>query len=99
MGINTDKRREFLEERSYHELALTISEEDEKKKVDLVNLALVYFTIYAIAVSEKGRAIPDINDGFKSSQRRILFALYQLGITPNKDVVTSANIVGKTMAD
>jgi DNA gyrase subunit A len=96
MGINTDKRKEFLEERSYHELALTISEE---KKVDLVNLALVYFTIYAIAVSEKGRAIPDINDGFKASQRRILFALYQLGITPNKDVVTSANIVGKTMAD
>ena len=96
MGINTDKRKEFLEERSYHELALTISED---QKVDLVNLALVYFTIYAIAVSEKGRALPDINDGFKSSQRRILFALYQLGITPNKDVVTSANIVGKTMAD
>ena len=96
MGINADKRKEFLEERSYHELALSISEE---QKVDLVNLALVYFTIYAIAVSEKGRALPDINDGFKSSQRRILFALYQLGITPNKDVVTSANIVGKTMAD
>jgi DNA gyrase subunit A len=96
MGINADKRKEFLEERSYHELALTISEE---QKVDLANLALVYFTIYAIAVSEKGRALPDINDGFKSSQRRILFALYQLGITPNKDVVTSANIVGKTMAD
>ena len=96
MGIKTDKRKEFLEERSYHELALTISEE---QKVDLVNLALVYFTIYAIAVSEKGRALPDIDDGFKSSQRRILFALYQLGLTPNKDVVTSANIVGKTMAD
>ena len=96
MGIKTDKRKEFLEKRSYHELDLTISEE---QKVDLVNLALVYFTIYAIAVSEKGRALPDIDDGFKSSQRRILFALYQLGLTPNKDVVTSANIVGKTMAD
>ncbi|CAI2163602.1 2069_t:CDS:2 [Funneliformis geosporum] len=92
----TGKRKEFLEERSYHELALTISEE---QKVDLVNLALVYFTIYAIAVSEKGRALPEINDGFKSSQRRILFALWKLGITPNKDVITSANIVGKTMAD
>jgi DNA gyrase/topoisomerase IV subunit A len=96
MGIKTDKRKEFLEERSYHELALTVSEE---QMVDLVNLALVYFTTYAIAVSEKGRALPDVEDGFKSSQRRILFALYKLGITPDKDVVTSVNIVGKTLAD
>jgi DNA gyrase subunit B len=95
MGKKSDKRKEYLERRDYREASLTISEE---QKVDMSHLALVNFLRYAYAVVED-RALPNVHDGLKPVQRRILFALYQLGITPNKSEVTSANIVGKTMSD
>ena len=31
-----------------------------------------------------GRALPDARDGLKPVQRRILFAMYELGLTPDK---------------
>src|SRR5437588_7261314 len=95
MGTKSDKRKEYLERRDYREAALTISEE---QKIDMSNLALVNLLRYAYAVVED-RALPNVHDGLKPVQRRILFALYQLGITPSKSEVTSANIVGKTMGD
>src|SRR3954470_1047345 len=95
MGTKSDKRKEYLEKRYYREAALTIS---EGQKVNLINLLLVNLLRYGHAVVED-RALTEIHDGLKPVQRRILFALYQLGITPNKSEVTSANIVGKTMGD
>ncbi|WNE40972.1 MAG: DNA gyrase subunit B [Mycoplasmataceae bacterium] len=95
MGIKSDKRKEYLEKRDYREATLTISED---QKIDMGHLALVNFLRYAYAVVED-RALPNIFDGLKPVQRRLLFAFWQLGITPNKGEVTSANIVGKTMAD
>ena len=95
MGIKSDKRREYLEKRYYREASLTI---DEGQKVDLINLLLVNLLRYGHSVIED-RALTEIYDGLKPVQRRILFALYKLGIIPSKDVVTSANIVGKAMAD
>ncbi|CFW93437.1 DNA gyrase (subunit B) [endosymbiont DhMRE of Dentiscutata heterogama] len=95
MGTKSDKRKEYLEKRSYREATLTISED---QKIDMGHLALVNFLRYAYAVVED-RALPNVHDGLKPVQRRILFALYQLGITPNKAETTSANIVGKTMSD
>ena len=95
MGIKSDKRKEYLENRDYREASLTISEE---KKINLINLLLVNLLRYAYAVVED-RALPNVHDGLKPVQRRILFAFYQMGITPNKPEVTSANIVGKTMSD
>ena len=40
------------------------------------------------------RAIPRIEDGLKPVQRRILYTMNQLGITPDKPFVKSARVVG-----
>ena len=40
------------------------------------------------------RAIPRVEDGLKPVQRRILFAMKEMGITPDKPYVKSAKIVG-----
>ena len=37
---------------------------------------------YAMSVIV-GRALPDARDGLKPVQRRILFAMYELGLTPD----------------
>ena len=51
---------------------------------------------YAMSVIV-GRALPDVRDGLKPVQRRILFGMYSLGITPDKAHKKSARIVGEVM--
>ena len=43
------------------------------------------------------RALPDIRDGLKPVQRRILYAMNELGLSPDKPHRKSARIVGDTM--
>ncbi len=43
------------------------------------------------------RAIPDVRDGLKPVQRRILYAMNELGFTHDKPYKKSARIVGETM--
>jgi DNA gyrase subunit A len=43
------------------------------------------------------RALPDIRDGLKPVQRRILFVLHQLGLTPNRPYRKCATIVGECL--
>jgi len=43
------------------------------------------------------RALPDARDGLKPVQRRILFAMYKLGMFHNKPYKKSARIVGEVM--
>lgn len=43
------------------------------------------------------RALPDVRDGFKPVQRRILYAMRELGVGPGNRHVKSAAIVGETM--
>ncbi|MEI6676927.1 MAG: DNA gyrase subunit A, partial [Verrucomicrobiota bacterium] len=45
------------------------------------------------------RALPDVRDGLKPSQRRVLYAMRQLGVTPGKPHVKCARIVGETMGN
>ncbi len=45
------------------------------------------------------RALPDVRDGLKPSQRRILFAMNDLGIMPNRKHLKCAKIVGETMGN
>ena len=45
------------------------------------------------------RALPDARDGLKPSQRRILFAMSELGVMPNRKHLKCAKIVGETMGN
>ncbi|MEI7729413.1 MAG: DNA gyrase subunit A [Verrucomicrobiota bacterium] len=45
------------------------------------------------------RALPDVRDGLKPSQRRILYAMNDLGVQPNRKHVKCAKIVGETMGN
>lgn len=51
---------------------------------------------YAMSVIV-GRALPDVRDGLKPVNRRILYGLSALGITPDKPYKKSARIVGEVM--
>ncbi|MBO8138440.1 MAG: DNA gyrase subunit A [Desulfotomaculum sp.] len=53
---------------------------------------------YAMSVIV-GRALPDVRDGLKPVHRRILYAMHELGLTPDKPYRKCANIVGKVMSD
>ena len=43
------------------------------------------------------RALPRVEDGLKPVQRRILYTLFELDITPDKDYKKSARIVGECL--
>ncbi|MFR5324416.1 MAG: DNA gyrase subunit A, partial [Eubacterium sp.] len=43
------------------------------------------------------RALPDVRDGLKPVQRRILYAMKELGLSPDKPHRKCARIVGDTM--
>lgn len=51
---------------------------------------------YAMSVIVS-RALPDVRDGLKPVHRRILYSLYELGMTPNKPHKKSARIVGEVL--
>ena len=51
------------------------------------------FLDYAMSVIVS-RALPDVRDGLKPVHRRILFAMHELGMTPDKAYKKSARIVG-----
>jgi len=44
-----------------------------------------------------GRAIPDVRDGLKPVQRRIIYSMYELGLFHNKPFKKTARIVGEVM--
>jgi DNA gyrase subunit A len=51
---------------------------------------------YAMSVIV-GRALPDIRDGLKPVHRRILFAMYELGLTPDRPFRKCARVVGDVL--
>jgi DNA gyrase subunit A len=51
---------------------------------------------YAMSVIV-ARALPDVRDGLKPVHRRILYSMYEAGLTPDKKYVKSARIVGEVM--
>lgn len=54
------------------------------------------YTDYAMSVII-GRALPDVRDGLKPVHRRILYAMSELGMTPDKPTRKSARIVGDVL--
>ncbi len=51
---------------------------------------------YAMSVIV-GRALPDARDGLKPVQRRILFAMHELGLTPERPFKKCARVVGDVL--
>ncbi len=71
------------------------------EKVQPVNVAdemSKSFLDYSMSVIVS-RALPDARDGLKPSQRRILFAMSELGVMPNRKHLKCAKIVGETMGN
>lgn len=51
---------------------------------------------YAVSVV-RGRALPDVSDGQKPVQRRILYAMHAMGLGPGAKPVKSARVVGDVL--
>ncbi|MXZ53845.1 MAG: DNA topoisomerase 4 subunit A [Acidimicrobiaceae bacterium] len=54
------------------------------------------FLAYALSVITS-RAIPDVRDGLKPVQRRVLYSMLQMGLRPGTPYRKSARVVGDTM--
>ena len=66
---------------------IDVNIEDEVKKS---------FIDYAMSVIVS-RALPDVRDGLKPVHRRILYSMYELGVTPDKPYRKSARVVGDVL--
>src|SRR5881398_2193022 len=53
---------------------------------------------YAMSVIV-GRALPDVRDGLKPVHRRVLFAMHEAGLQPNRAYTKCSRIVGNVMGD
>lgn len=53
---------------------------------------------YAMSVIG-GRALPDVRDGLKPVQRRVLYKMHELKVTSNSSHRKSSSIIGETMGD
>ncbi len=73
--------------------APTVTAEDDGDSILLHETAARDYLEYAVAVV-KGRALPDVKDGQKPVQRRVLFAMHVLGLAAGAKPVKSARVVG-----
>ena len=69
---------------------------DKKIGVNIVEEMKTSFLDYSMSVIV-ARAIPDVRDGLKPVHRRVLYTLYEEGMTPDKKYQKSANAVGAVM--
>jgi len=66
-------------------------------KIKNINdIQLDNFDIYSEEVN-KQRSIPDVRDGLKPIQRRILYSMYESKYNSNKKFIKSARVVGDVM--
>jgi len=82
MARRTPQETEPFEER--------IIDIDVSSEMETSFLEYAYSVIYS-------RALPDARDGLKPVQRRILFMMRQMGLTPAKGHVKSARVTGEVM--
>lgn len=69
---------------------------DKINEVDMKKTMETYYIDYAMSVIA-ARALPDVRDGLKPVQRRILFSMIELNNGPDKPHRKCARIVGDTM--
>jgi DNA gyrase subunit A len=73
-----------------------IIEFDRIKSINIEEEMKTSYIDYAMSVII-GRALPDVRDGLKPVHRRIIYAMSQLGLTPDKTFRKSARIVGDVL--
>lgn len=61
---------------------------------DVLHNSMIPYAEYVIL----DRALPRVEDGLKPVQRRILYSMYDQGITPDKEYKKSAKVVGDVLA-
>ena len=74
---------------------------NQNEKVEPIDVSVEIsrsFLDYSMSVIIS-RALPDARDGLKPSQRRILFAMSELGVMPTRKHLKCAKIVGETMGN
>src|SRR6476659_5139253 len=69
---------------------------DPADAIPLAGYAERAYLEYAVSVV-KGRALPDVSDGQKPVQRRILFAMNEMGLASTAKPVKSARVVGDVL--
>ncbi|MEA3211810.1 MAG: gyrase subunit [Chthoniobacter sp.] len=74
------------------------SQNEKVEKIDVAKEMSQSFLDYSMSVIIS-RALPDARDGLKPSQRRILYAMNELGVQPNRKHLKCAKIVGETMGN
>jgi topoisomerase-4 subunit A len=72
------------------------SDGDESESLTLAVYAERAYLDYAISVV-KGRALPEVADGQKPVQRRILFSMSEMGLRSDAKPVKSARVVGDVL--
>ena len=65
----------------------------EKTVEEVMSTSMLPYSEYVIM----DRALPRVEDGLKPVQRRILFDMLELGLTPDKPYKKSARVVGDTL--
>ena len=75
-----------------------VSASTNVQKINVADEIKNSFLDYSMSVIVS-RALPDVRDGLKPSQRRLLYAMNQLGVQPNKKHIKCAKIVGETMGN
>lgn len=78
---------------------MTFSQEPSQERIvptDLRNEMQRSYLEYAMSVIV-GRALPDARDGLKPVHRRILYAMHELGLTPERPFRKCARVVGEVL--
>ncbi len=68
------------------------------RPVDVAEEVSRSFLDYSMSVIIS-RALPDARDGLKPSQRRVLYAMHELGLVPAKGTIKCGKIVGDTIGN
>ena len=75
---------------------IILDEEESSDGLTLARYAERAYLDYAISTI-RSRALPDVTDGQKPVQRRILFAMHEMGLGPTAKPVKSARVVGDVL--
>ncbi|WP_225721213.1 DNA topoisomerase IV subunit A [Candidatus Vallotiella sp. (ex Adelges kitamiensis)] len=78
------------------ELKLDFSPSSDGEYLTLGDYAEHAYLNYAVSVV-KSRALPNITDGQKPVQRRILYAMYEMGLVADAKPVKSARVIGDVL--